>query len=547
MPADQFIVGEYRVDPEINALRSGDAEIQLEPKVMALLLYLAGNAGSTLSREQLFNAVWPGVVVSDDTLTQAVIKLRKALGDDARNPRYIQTVPKRGYRFCAPVTAAADQAPVPPERGRRSSFPIVLGALVLLGALGAGLLLTDWGDQQLPEQPQPGNLAPDGPPSLTVRSFRLLGADESQMYLAQGLTYDLITDLSKLSGLTVIGPRTIMGLGTDQTDAPAARYLVQGEVQRIRDQIRVHVHLFDAHSGQQIWSERYHRPVGNIFQLQEAISQKIVSSLSIKLNEQERRRLASRYTPNVQAYELFLRAQSLLLVRQSAENTQARQLFRQAIDLDPSFARAYGGLALSFAADFRNQWTSDGPAALERARTMARTALEIDPEIPEVYWVLAYVSTQQRQHEDAIALLRKAISLDPSFADAYALMGGINTYVGRPEETLGAIRTAIKLNPDAGYLYYLLLGRAYFFLGDWEQARINLHEALARNPSNLEARVYRAAVLESSGDHDGAAWEAEEILALDANFVARDWLKTYPMTDPHQAAQLLSVLKNLGL
>jgi tetratricopeptide (TPR) repeat protein len=157
------------------------------------------------------------------------------------------------------------------------------------------------------------------------------------------------------------------------------------------------------------------------------------------------------------------------------------------------------------------------------------------------------VSTQQRQHEDAIALLRKAISLDPSFADAYALMGGINTYVGRPEETLGAIRTAIKLNPDAGYLYYLLLGRAYFFLGDWEQARINLHEALARNPSNLEARVYRAAVLESSGDHDGAAWEAEEIFALDANFMARDWLKTYPMTDPHQAVQLLSVLKNLGL
>ena len=146
---------------------------------------------------------------------------------------------------------------------------------------------------------------------------------------------------------------------------------------------------------------------------------------------------------------------------------------------------------------------------------MARTALEIDPEIPEVYWVLAYVSTQQRQHEKAIGLLRKAISLDRSFADAYALMGGISTYVGRPEETLGPIRTAIRLNPDAGYLYYLLLGRAYFFLNDVEQARINLNEASERNPTNLETRIYLAAVLESTGDHEGAVWEMEEILALD--------------------------------
>lgn len=178
---------------------------------------------------------------------------------------------------------------------------------------------------------------------------------------------------------------------------------------------------------------------------------------------------------------------------------------------------------------------------------MARTALEIDPEIPEVYWVLAYVSTQKRQHEKAIGLLRKAVSLDQSFADAYALMGGIETYVGQPDETLPLIRTAIRLNPDAGYLYFLLLGRAYFFLGDWEQSLINIGEALQRNPTNLEARIYLAAIREASGNHEEAAWERDEILALQPDFAIGAWLQTYPMTDRQQHAQLLAVLQKLGL
>jgi TolB-like protein/Tfp pilus assembly protein PilF len=423
-----------------------------------------------------------------------------------------------------------------------------IAALVLVvGVAALFATVVDWRDTGPSEEAPAGRPAADELPTVSVQPLRMLGEDDSQAYLAQGLTYDLITDLSKLSGLLVIGSRSIMGVKPDPTESPAARYLVRGEVQRIGNDIRVLIHLFDVHSGRQIWSERYRQPVDDLFQLQEAISRQIVSALSVKVDEQEKRRLARPYTQNVRAYDLFLRAQSLLLVRLSPENGLARQLFRQAIDLDPSFARAYGGLALSFAADFRNQWASDGGAALRRAHTMARTALEIDPEIPEVYWVLAYVSTQKRQHEKAIGLLRKAVSLDQSFADAYALMGGINTYVGRPEQTPGLMRTAIKLNPDAGYLYYLLLGRAYFFLKDWEQAEINLHEALERNPANLEAHIYLAAVHASAGDRDGANWEREEILSLDPAFAAREWLQTYPMTSRPQSLQLLSVLDRLEL
>jgi TolB-like protein/DNA-binding winged helix-turn-helix (wHTH) protein/Tfp pilus assembly protein PilF len=539
-----FWVGEYRIHPGENQVRCEAGSIQVEPKVMSLLVYLARNAGSTIAREQLFEAVWPGVVVTDDTLTQAVAKLRKAFGDDARNPRYIQTVPKGGYRLCAAVRFASD-APAVSRAGAAYRWRyFFIAALIVAFGIAAVFTGIDWSDLRPAPAPR---LAVDGLPTLTVQPLQMLGEDQSQAYLAQGLTYDLITDLSKLSGLMVIGSRSIMGVKPDPSKTHGARYLVQGEVQRIGDQVRVLIHLVDAQSGEQIWSERFRQSAGDLFQLQEEISRQIVSALSLVVNEEEKRRLARPYTLNTRAYEAFVRGQSLLLVRREAENERARQLFRQAIDLDPSFARAYGGLALSFAADFRNQWTADGPGALQRAQTMAQTALEIDPGIPEAYWVLAYVQAQERQHEQAIGLLQTAVSLDPSFADGYALMGGIYTYIGRPEETLGPMRTAIRLNPDAGYLYYLLLGRAYFFLGDWEQAEVNLFEALARNPSNLETRIYLAAVRSSAGDQDGAAWEREEILALDGDFQVDAWLQTYPMTDRAQTARLATALKSLDL
>jgi len=514
---------------------------------MALLCHLAENAGDTLSREQLFEALWPGVIVSDDTLTQAIIKLRKALGDSARNPRYIQTVPKRGYRLLASVESVSDEVGIAPLKGRRWVYYFAVGLVLVVGAVITAYILPGDVTETSADLVTAPDKSPDGLPTLTVQPFTLIGEDRAHAYLAQGLTFDLITDLSKLSGLWVIGSRSIMGQRNAESETVPARYQVSGEVQRSNGQLRVNVHLLDRETNRQIWSERYNRPFENLFQIQEEISRYIASTLALKVSEAEQLRLAHRYTKNIQAYEYLLRAQALLLIRMQGENEKARRLYRQAIDLDPSFARAYAGLALSFAADYRNQWAADGDEALEQARRMARTALQINPEIPEVYWVLAYVNTQRREHERALGLLRKAVSLDQSFADAYALMGGISTYLGRPEETPGLLRTAIRLNPDAGYLYFLLLGRAYFYLQDWEQARINLNQALVRNSASLEGHIYLAAAMEMAGDHEDALWEAEEIRSLQGNFNLDAWLRTYPMTDRRQTNQLLTALAPLEL
>ena len=139
------------------------------------------------------------------------------------------------------------------------------------------------------------------------------------------------------------------------------------------------------------------------------------------------------------------------------------------------------------------------------------------------------------------------MSLYPSFADGYALMASIRTYVGQPAASIPLMRTAMRLNPRSGYLYFLVLGRAYFFLGDLEQARINLDEALKRNPEYVETRVYVAALKAALGDKPSAAWEVDQIRAVDPEFSARRWLESYPMTDRGQKTKLLQALDPLSL
>ena len=357
-----------------------------------------------------------------------------------------------------------------------------------------------------------------------------------------------MTDLSKVSGLSVIdvAPVGSPARGETPTGALPMRYVVSGSVQRVDKRLRLQVHLTDAETGKQLWSERYDRPLSDFFAIQDEVGLKILRMLPSKVSEAELRRVAQRYTRNLDAYQYFQRGQSALLVRQRAENETAREMFQRAIALDATFARAYAGLALTYAADYRNQWTGNGAAALDRAFELARTAHQMSPDIRETYWVLAFVHMERRQHEQALQYLETAVRLYPSFADGYALMGGIYTYVGRPADTVPLLRTAMRLDPQAGYLYFLLLGRAYLFLGDLEQARVNLERALSRNPENLEANVYLAALLVMAGDKAAAAWKAEEIRTLQPDFSSRAWLETYPMTDVAQKTKLVRALGELG-
>jgi adenylate cyclase len=559
MGHERLQIGDWWVDPATNELGRASETVRVEPKAMEVLRVLAGRAGTVVSREELLSAVWPGVVVGDEALTQSIIKLRRALGDNPRSPAYIETISKRGYRLIAPVrhgragTATnADSEPASPAQSsprthlRLRALALVAG--IVLASAAASVYYFHSVRQQVPVTSADaldfGDGRQAGLPTVTVLPFESLGTAGEQVYLARGISNDLMTDLSRFPGLRLI---SASGATPESQSARSARYLISGSVQRESETLRINVRLTDTRTNEQLWAERYERPFRDLFAVQNEIVRRLIELLPGKVSDVERQRLAKRYTHNLEAYDYFLRGQALFLVRQAEENQEARAFFRKALELDPKFARAYASLAMTHAMDYRLRPPSDSGPALARAFELAETARQIDPDIPEVYWALGFVHAQSRRHDQALESLQRAIELNRSYADAYAFMGGIYTYMGETARSIPLLRTAMRLNPDGGYLYFLLLGRAYLFEGDTEQALINLREALARNPVDLETRVYLAAAMAAAGDGSNARWEAEEIRSLQPGFSTASWIETYPLTSARHRQRLLELLAKAGL
>jgi TolB-like protein/Tfp pilus assembly protein PilF len=516
---------------------------------MAVLVHLAGQPGRVASREQLLGAVWPDVIVGDNALTQVVIKLRKALGDTAREPTYIQAISKKGYRLIAPVRsldtasplASSDQA-VPPVRPHWMGSVAVTAALALIVAALFALHRQD-GVSPHPVEVQTERSA--ARPIVVVKPLEAVSADPQELLVARALTADLVTDLSKVSGLWVASGLEQQSQSAQGSESVRARYVLSGTVQSDGERLRLQIHLSNIEAGRQLWSQRFDRHAKDLFAVQDDLVRSVLAELPVRLSEAETLRLAQRYTRNLEAYEHFLRAQAALLVRRRGQNDIAREMYWKAIQSDATFARAYAGLAMTYALEYQLGWAADD--ALARALEFAKTAEQMSPQMPEAHWVLGFVQTQKRQHDEALRHLDNALQLNPSYADAYALKAGIYTYVGRPADGIPLLRTALRLNPDAGSLYFLLLGRAYYFIGDVEQARVNLDHALLRNSENLEARIYLAAAHALAGDTAAADWQVGEIRTLEPHFSVRSWLASYPMTDTEQRKRLVKSLQAIGL
>ena len=556
-PRETFQVGDWLVFADLNQISQGDHVVRLEPKTMGVLLHLASHPREVVSRESLLSAVWPGVVVGDNALTQVVIKLRRALGDTADKPAYVQAVAKKGYRLVAEVrhgVATAQgygnddrkhQAPAPGRRSQVRYWTAAVLLTLMVGFAAARLMLpaatTD------PTRPQPfvrGESPGAAAPSVLVEDFEVIGAQPGQSLLARAVTADLVTDLSKVSGLWVVSSNRRADPGTDP---PQYGYVLSGTVQQEDDRLRLNVRLTETWSGRHLWSERIDRPVGDLFNVQDSLVARVLEVLPVKVSKAETLRLAQRSTRDLQAYETFVRAQAALLVRRPEQNVAARALYWDAIGRDPAFARAYAGLALTYALEYQQGWAAKSDKALARAAEFAQAALSMRPDMPESHWVLAFVDAQRKQHIDALKHLDEALKLNPSYADAHALKAGILTYVGKPAQAVSQLLLALRLNPDAGSLYFLLFGRAYYFLGDTELAQVNLNQALERNPENLEARIYLALTLWRAGDRDAAQWQLSEIRSLEPGFASNDWLAGYPLTEPAEKRQLRTAMVAMGL
>ncbi|MBI3154625.1 MAG: winged helix-turn-helix domain-containing protein [Burkholderiales bacterium] len=556
--AQRYLVGGWTVEPTLHRISAGGRTTRLEPKAMAVLLRLAARPGEVVSRDELLAEVWPGLVVGDDALTQVVVKLRRALGDTSRRPAYIETIAKGGYRLVAPVRpAAADpsaqqSAHPTPRTGLRPRRPMAAQAVSALAGLLVAMIAAAWllaprGDasDRPPAEASVGSLQP----TVTIDPIEPIGDDPRASLLARAVTADLVNDLSKVAGLWVVarGPGSAATGAASEAAPTGPRYRVGGSAQLLGERLRLQLELAEEPSGRLLWSQRFEQPWAGLLDVQAELAPAILRLLPARIDDAELRRVARRYTRSLDAWEAFQLARAALHLRRQADNETARAGFRRAIELDPGFARAYAGLAMSHVADFRYQWVADRGASLDRAYELARSAHEIDPDLAETHWTLAFVHVHRSEHDEALRILQRAVRLYPSFADAHALMGGIFSSTGRADEGIALLRRAIRLAPESGYLYHMLLGRAYLFVGDLEQARINLRESLARNPEFLDARVYLAVVHLAAGELGEAEWQAEELRALRPGFAARDWLQTNPTADEGLRAMLVERLGALGL
>jgi TolB-like protein/Flp pilus assembly protein TadD len=386
-----------------------------------------------------------------------------------------------------------------------------------------------------------------------VLPFVNMSDDPKQDYFSDGITEDITSDLSKISSLFVIARNsafTYKGKAVKVQDVSrelGVRYVLEGSVRKSDNQVRITAQLIDATTGEHLWSERYDRPLKDIFALQDEIRRKVVASLARKLTDEDRERLTRASTSNLEAYDTFLRGRGYGWRFTKEANTQARQMFEKAVTLDPAYAPAYALLGWTYYLDWVWQWSHD-PQSLERASALVQKALALDGSLPLAHMVFGYVLLQkERQHEQALAAEEQAIALDANCAVCHVGLATVQLYVGKPEEAIQLVEKALRLDPRAHNVYSFFLGWSYVDAGRYDEAITTLKRVITINPNYLVAHLSLAAAYSRVGRDEEARAEVAEVLRLNPQFSLDAWGQRLPYKDPEQLARSLATWRKAGL
>ena len=552
-----FKVAGSPVDPAGLRVTVGGSEIRLEAKAMQVLIFLAERAGCVVSRAELEENLWPGRVVTEDSVIKAIAKLRRVFHDDAREPRVIETLPKSGYRLIAQVTQATEgerRTAVSSDIKGKSALRQRALHLKWVAGLGvAVLLLGFWSVLDRKSQDHASSPAVLERPSVAVIPFDNLGRAPDDDYFANGITADLITDLSKLKRLLVIAPQTTFTY-RDTVAEPAlvssnldVDYLVTGSVQRHQEALRINVRLIEARGGKTLWGERYVGKLSDIFSIQDRIMTAVIAALEIELAPDEQKRLTSRSTASIAAHDAYLRGLEAHGRRSEDQNHIARRHFDEAVALDPEFAAAYAGLALTYSREAIDGWTLNPSHSLERAAQYVDKAATLDSSLPQVHFVTGQIRLFQHRHTEAVSAAEHATEVNPNYADAFALLAWTLNYAGRPEKALLALNMAMRLNPRPPASYLEILGEIYFAQGRYKDSANTFQEVLAINPAYLRARLWNAAALVRAGSRDLAEWEIDEALVASPQLSLARLAFAFPFKDPRLQDAVLSALRHANL
>jgi adenylate cyclase len=390
-------------------------------------------------------------------------------------------------------------------------------------------------------------------PSIAVLPFVNMSDDPEQEYFSDGITEDLITDLSKVSGLFVIARNSTFTYKGKSVNVQkvgrelGVRYVLEGSVRKAGDRVRITAQLVDATTGGHLWAERYDRDLENIFALQDEVTQQVVSVLAVKVTEDDDiiQSCKCKQPCNIASYDAYLRGLQYLSHFTKEANAQAREMFEKSIDLASDFALAHSRLGDTHLNEWIFGWTQD-PQSLEQAFELAKMTIALDDSLSEPYNLLGHVYLWKGQHEEAIAELRKATSLDPNNADGFAGLGSILNWAGRPEEALGMLKKAMHLNPTYPVYYLWSLGHAYFLMERYETAVEAFKKAVNLNPNFQPTRFFLAACyssLERQTDAAGAA----EVIKINPKFNLEHYAKTLPYKNKADKEHYIAALRKAGL
>jgi TolB-like protein/DNA-binding winged helix-turn-helix (wHTH) protein/Tfp pilus assembly protein PilF len=543
-----FALDEIEVNPTSLLIVRPDGSKKIEPKVMQVLLVLASSHGRVVTRQELEDEVWAGRIVTADAVTNAVGKLRKALSDSRKQPRFIETVAKRGYRLIPEprLLRTHGDEPGAPRSGTgyrlRAALLLVLVAAVLLTWL---ILQEFFVDRHAPGVAQP--------PTIAVMPFEDLSPQSEQRYFVDGITHDLITDLSQQPGLQVISSNTTFAYRDTSIDERViakelgVRYLVRGAVQRSQEQLRVNARLLEAETGATLWAKRFTGAAATIFLIQDELVSGISRGLQQELAGEYQPFERSGVTQSLEAYDEYLPGREHYGRVTPNDNLIAMQHFSRAIELDPSFARAHAGLALTWSRRAIDGWVEDPEASLRKASRHAETAANIDLDLPQIHFVRGQIALFLGRHQAAAAAANKAVEIAPNYADGYGLLAWIMHYGGRPDLAQQALAKARQLNPASSASYEEIDGEIAFSTGRYEDAVVFFQSALQRNPTHTRARLWLIASLVKLGKIDDANWEAEELITTAPSFSMARMLLAFPHKDPTLRDRLLGAVARVGL
>jgi TolB-like protein/DNA-binding winged helix-turn-helix (wHTH) protein/Flp pilus assembly protein TadD len=514
--SDVLRFGIFQLDLKARELHKAGVKVKLQDQPLRVLAMLVEHAGQVVTREQLQQKIWPTdvYVTFDQGLNNAIKKVRDALGDSADNPRFVETISKRGYRFVAPVNAVQERSYEPQPRFGlsvlRSTTWIALVAACLLSALG----YWTWHRAVMRGRPSSERAV------LAVLPFDNLSHDPDQDFFSDGLTEEMIAQLGKLNPkrLNVIARGSVArykssSLAADQIGRElGADYLLEGSVRRDSGRVRITVQLIEARDQTDLWTESYDRELKDILALQDSVARTIASQIRITLTTEQQTRFANARSVDPEAYEAYLKGRYYWNKRTADGMQKASTYFQQAIDRDPTYGAAYSGLADCNSGLAWHGFTSPAQA-LPQAEAAARKAIEIDPQSAEAHASLALVLHHRWDWQGAESEFKRALDLDPQYANAHHWYGDYLSVRGRHDEALLEARQALKLDP-LNLMISTWVALRYYLAQKYDLAVEQSRSTVELDPSFAAAHLLLGEAYRQTGRHEEALAELETAAKL---------------------------------